>query len=532
VNSFTSNFKNEIKVLIFVMMVMGVFEWYSRALVSKRVYYSSIPDYLEKVSGKLDEVRSSPKVLFVGNSLVMCGLDLPAASDEFSRKKVGAPYMASAYIMSSHIGEWYYLLKNFFVPRTSKPNSIIVWFSTNCLTDDIAPRVEVLSYICNFGDLPQLLINRARNFDERVSLALSFFSKAFLHKNDIRHSILNLLIHDYKGNMDRFYSTLKPVAAGKTGQVKTRSLQLDRFLQILKQMNTKVLFVAMPLRDWKYPINSDLVTKIRKAGYAFLDLREAPGLDKEDFLDSIHLNNKGASRFTRYLTGEIINKHGEFFAEGHGDKPRPFVQQATVNCLSDARFQDLKSKWRLSLDKDSTVTIMQENLTAGQSADVLCIKSKGDAQIFSEKIRVNRGKVFRFSLWIKRDPILAGSAWFGLYAYDINESLLPVYKEGRTAEENPYFWYGRLPDAGWHQIIGYLLPANSPDAWGKIPDANGAIFRLPDRAEFISMRFLSCYNHGKQVNTWFASPKIEEINPETLFPIPGSAKKVASAGRQ
>lgn len=191
-----------------------------------------------------------------------------------------------------------------------------------------------------------------------------------------------------------------------------------------------------------------------------------------------------------------------------------------TNLISDGNFDKIGTAWTVQKPTEPCkveVRQVQESLPNGRKVSALRLTTDGNIQIFSNLIKIDHNKSYRFSLWIKNDITSAGSRWFGPHAFKDDGSYLQVFKPDGQCEENPYFWLGNMyQDGGWHKFVGYLISTNCGDNWTAPKDASKSNFRFPYEAGKVRMRFLSAYNNGTLVKTCFALPVIEEVDFEEL----------------
>lgn len=524
-NSSISNFKTEIKVLIVVAVMTLAFEGYVRYGFVRENYYNCLRGYLTQSSQEFAKAQTQPKLLFLGNSLIHSGFDRTAFIDELKSMKLQSPYVSNVYIMSSRVCEWYYMLRNYFIPNQAKPDALVFWFSLDHLLDQAGPQKQVLPNICDFTDLPRILAGADTfNFDDRMELTLCFLSMGYRFREEFRHDLFNRLIHDYKNNMDKLYGRTVAAPAKSSAPAaapaKPHYQRLERMLATIKSLQIPALFVAMPLKRSSYPVDFEVIRMIQNAGFGFMDCRQVAGISQDWFRDDLHLGKNGAALFSRYFAKQLMEKYPSF-VDIKAMEPAPAApasKVATSNLLSSPNFDNLSLFWPVHATGTTTVTQVTEPFMDQQPIKMLQVTSNQDVQIFSEHLPIEPGKAYRFSVWMKHEATPVGSVWFGLHALIDNDAAVPVFKADNQAEANPYFWLGNhYSDNQWHQLVGYLLPSNAAANWKKIPDSNSTDYRMPPETKMIRMRLLSYYNNGKITRAWFAKPMIEPVDLKNIL---------------
>jgi len=166
----------------------------------------------------------------------------------------------------------------------------------------------------------------------------------------------------------------------------------------------------------------------------------------------------------------------------------------------------------------------QENVTLpnGQIVNAIKITTSGDVMVYSTKIPMDPEKAYRFSLWIKQDAT-TGTRYFGFYVYNSTGHSMGVFpNNSAAADTNPYFWSGNLTDNNWHYLVAYVFPSNGPTIWINPLDTYNINFRNNASVTDCVIRFLNYYNYGTTTTAWFALPKIEEIDSDSV-PISGDS---------
>jgi hypothetical protein len=85
----------------------------------------------------------------------------------------------------------------------------------------------------------------------------------------------------------------------------------------------------------------------------------------------------------------------------------------------------------------------------------------------TQPFNIDRTKMYRFSVWIKKTNSTDGTAYFGCNSNDI------LNLGSNTVNSNPYFWYGSLPQLNkWYLLVGYVHGSNDPSTsnYGAIYD--------------------------------------------------------------
>jgi len=83
--------------------------------------------------------------------------------------------------------------------------------------------------------------------------------------------------------------------------------------------------------------------------------------------------------------------------------------------------------------------------------------SNGEGGIYGHYKGIDRTKTYRLSVWVKKTNSNDGTTYFGCNSY-LNGVHHTLNLNG-TANTNPYFWYGDLPELDkWYLLVSYVHP--------------------------------------------------------------------------
>jgi hypothetical protein len=138
-----------------------------------------------------------------------------------------------------------------------------------------------------------------------------------------------------------------------------------------------------------------------------------------------------------------------------------------------------------------SIGIFNQNGTSGQNVrelgtgpygtQVMLWKAVPDAANASDggwdtqPFAIDRTKMYRFSVWIKKTSSTDGDTYFGCHSNNI-------LRLGGTVDTNPYFWYGDLPELNkWYLLVGYVHASDDPSTtnYGGIYDGTTGTKVLP-----------------------------------------------------
>ncbi|HEY4056574.1 MAG TPA: hypothetical protein VGM39_08190 [Kofleriaceae bacterium] len=244
----------------------------------------------------------SRSVAFVGNSITqesidptIIGHDLDAAVDVFAAD-------------SSHLNTWTWIVRSAFWNRGKHPDVLVVTFHATSLEDDSKLEIGRLAqFFTTWTDWSELF-ETLPSLDDRVEFAVSSRWATFAVRDRIKERVLDI-VPGYKPWV-RFEKKVPTKTSTKLRAQAPTYRVLTHFLELAKDNNTRVIFVAFPTKSPDgspaYDIPTEADAEIRGAGMTLLDLRRMPGLDVDkDYADDIHLNEHGREIYSRLLSSEL-----------------------------------------------------------------------------------------------------------------------------------------------------------------------------------------------------------------------------------
>jgi hypothetical protein len=311
-----SSFRNELKVFIVVLSVLGAldlsrrYDFAHRQRESEAKLLNNFPAMADKLAS-----QSGTRMILLGNSLAQNGYDMPLLKSTLNANGHGDLRVEKFAQAGSSPIEWYHNFANIFVARGKTPDVVVINMSPNGMADQLPAgyRVGWLANETNWHDVPEVLFKDLKSVEVGGQYLQARVSMLYADRWDIRIGILYPLIpHLWEGMtwVNTAQLAAKP-AAGKIPPPPTYSL-FNRLLDLAQASHTKAILVAMPSRDG-YSIDPEVIRILNRHRAKFLDCRNVPGLTTEDFEDGWHLNPKGAKIFSVYMAAEfrvaVIDTH-------------------------------------------------------------------------------------------------------------------------------------------------------------------------------------------------------------------------------
>jgi hypothetical protein len=131
---------------------------------------------------------------------------------------------------------------------------------------------------------------------------------------------------------------------------------------------------------------------------------------------------------------------------------------------------------------------------------------------------IDKTKLYRFAVWIKKTGSGSGTTYFGTGSNDL------LNLDG-TINTNAYFWYGDLPELNkWYLLVGYIHPSTDPStsSYGGIYDgvsgtkiASITDFRFSSNATIAQHRAYLYYDDNISNRQYFYAPEAYQMSDNT-----------------
>lgn len=258
---------------------------------------------MEGIVAELD-ASTSPRVLFIGNSLTRHGADLDLMKEVLAANGVEELSVAAIHPDDTMVLDWLYLYDRYVVENDAVPDAVVVGFGIWHLEDRPISRAQAYRLGRHFASdrmLGQLLGTDLTTLTDRMNVLLARYSAAFANRERVSRRVLALL-PGYEESAQRVNDLLRePEEAQASAPTYGR---LERFVREVVGSGAELVLAAMPTRAG-YDLDPELVRVAEAAGARVLDLRDVPGLTAAMFADPLHLDDGGAELFSRHAAQEL-----------------------------------------------------------------------------------------------------------------------------------------------------------------------------------------------------------------------------------
>ncbi|MNK32676.1 hypothetical protein D3C87_511400 [compost metagenome] len=138
----------------------------------------------------------------------------------------------------------------------------------------------------------------------------------------------------------------------------------------------------------------------------------------------------------------------------------------------------------------------------------------GDGGFDSSYFIINNQKTYRYTVWLKKTGSNDGTSYLGCAP--------GVTTLAGVANNNPYFWYGDLPELNkWYLVVGYVHGSSDPSttSFGGIYDGttgkkvvSTTDFKFASNTTATQHRSYLFYDPNINDRQYFYGPRVEEVN--------------------
>lgn len=279
-------------ILYCVALELGTRYGYSRA---SRIQHRITDDLQVARTLKPESARGAPRVLLVGNSVLLAGVDRAAL------KRTMGPHYDTALlpIENTQFNDWYFGLRRIF-SEGSHPSVVVVCLTTRHLVS----RATCGEYFAHFLMLRNDLFAVKRESGLNNTVTSDYFFASYSEWLGSRGQIKNWLLHQILPSLDRlvgfFPSPNRPLppAEDVVAQALPRLKSLD---QVCSDHGVR-LIVVVPPPNSREDGSAELQAAAARSGITVLVPMRPDELSAKEFSDGFHLNAQGAAHFTESLS--------------------------------------------------------------------------------------------------------------------------------------------------------------------------------------------------------------------------------------
>jgi hypothetical protein len=276
---------------------------------------------IESVATALEQAPP-PRVLFVGNSILLAGID-PIQFQRAISAQPGAAKISTFIVHpdSSHATVWDYLLHRYFIEPEKLPDDVFLVSGRVHLADREMSSVELGGYYVSNRDIVRYFNLDNGGFDEGVGFFLGRISAIARLRKRVSPRIFDVMLPFYQENWSLLHHGPEP-AMSKTSasalpnrsdeellewpESSSTTRHLQSIADTLREKGIRLTIVLAPMPR-PYKLDPGIEAMIEERDIRLLDMRQLPGLRAEDFADQEHLNETGREIFTNALAKEVAN---------------------------------------------------------------------------------------------------------------------------------------------------------------------------------------------------------------------------------
>ena len=268
------------------------------------------------LSGNIAHIREMPRLVeraalnpasslvVVGNSLANNGIDVEVLSQSHRDRRLHSENIIKLIPDGTNIWSWQCLLNSLFPAESRGPNTVVIPYAWNQLSDQSRLMPDQLGALfCSIRDFTQIRKYKDLTISSTGEFLAAKVLRVFSHRETIRNRTLSKVIPRYE-SVTQLLNQQSSDIIGDLPIHHTYSA-LEQLINMLRQRQSRLVVVAMPLRDYHYEIDGALTRTLKLHNVQLLDYRLIDGLSEDMFLDSMHLGEVGATIVSARLANDI-----------------------------------------------------------------------------------------------------------------------------------------------------------------------------------------------------------------------------------
>ncbi|MCW8934271.1 MAG: hypothetical protein OQK98_06065 [Gammaproteobacteria bacterium] len=259
---------------------------------------------IPEIARQASDTTSDANLIFLGNSLTNNAIDKPHIETLNSSKNSIKAFKITPD--GTAISDWYCIYNQYFLETTNTSSFVIIGFAWGQLSDQFPINPTRLGgFFCQIEDIDALEATGLTRHQQFLRFLAGSVSHVYVNREAIRNRVLDTVVPYYKETTQVLnrspQNNTEMDGRGKSMSTYTSFTNLN---QSIKSSNRQLVVMAMPVID-NYSIDAELLDTFTSLGIPLLDLRNVEKIEKNMFLDSIHLNAEGSRIFTEALVEKL-----------------------------------------------------------------------------------------------------------------------------------------------------------------------------------------------------------------------------------
>ncbi len=293
----------DLRTLLLVLLAIVLSEAFLR---SAENYLSGNIAHINEISALVADYQPEPgpSFVFLGNSLTNYGVDLPLLDRLIVENGLRIGDSTKLVPDSTTIWSWSCVIENQFFNNDIDPGTVVLGFGWNQLSDQsrILPT-RLGAFFCSSSDLLTIRQHRDLSSAEAGEFLAAKSLRAYAHRETVRNRVLSALIPDYQ-------STTQSINRQQRNRPDNAELEftysvLTSLINSLKEKNSKLVVVALPVRDNPYEVDGALVQLLESHDIPLFDYTNLEQIEYGSFLDDMHLSPQGSVILSTRLAKDL-----------------------------------------------------------------------------------------------------------------------------------------------------------------------------------------------------------------------------------
>ena len=251
------------------------------------------------VDHEAESSKNKQKVLFLGNSYQIFGLDKKKINTNFA-SKYNIEYID---FIGSQIADWYWIYRNFVSDTPNSPIEIFIPITWYNLVEGKDLNIRRLARIVSWTDSIDVSENNLVGFKQKTDFLLSKLFITYCLKDSVKKKVLTYFIPNYKFVTRLINEEGKKLveSQSKCSKMKISYNTLNRFLKLVQTRGDNVTFIYMPRKGIDKNGIKKQIAYFNKHNINYINAISFVDINEKNFIDPAHMSESGAKIFTRKL---------------------------------------------------------------------------------------------------------------------------------------------------------------------------------------------------------------------------------------
>jgi hypothetical protein len=237
-------------------------------------------------------------VAFLGNSLMLDGVDMPLVSAKLNPRYVPTPY----FVLGTNYYDWYFGLKRLFA-EGMRPKFVVLGLSPNQLASSELRGDITARYMVQQRDLPEVIRETHMDATRGSEFLLAHYSEFYSTRDITRGFVMSRVLPSVGELLHGRYASVRDPEIPTPELAQVSTTRLSALDNLCRSNGARLVFVVPPT----YQNGAETIKGVGelKGITVLVPVRDGEFNDVDYQSDGIHMNDKGAAIFSERLVAGL-----------------------------------------------------------------------------------------------------------------------------------------------------------------------------------------------------------------------------------